>query len=136
MKTLLRTFVFVSISLFVTQYLINAFDYGSQHTRTFLLIAVALATLYYLVKPVLKITAMPSEGLAYLFLLFALTFALLYVLTMFISDFSLKAAVISNLLIFGFVIPSTSLTALEGGVVSSALISIVYAFLQSLCSKK
>jgi len=136
MKSIVRSFVFVSISLYVTQFLIKAFDYGSDQTKTFLLVVVALSALYYLLRPVLKITSLPSEGFGYLFLLFALTFAVLYVLTLFISSFAIKPTVLSNLIIFGFMLPSKSLTSLWAGVVSSALISVVYMFFQGLCSKK
>ncbi len=128
--------MFVSISLYITQYLLHAFDYGAEQTRTFLLVAGALSALYYLLRPVLKITSLPSEGFGYLFLLFALTFAILFVLTLFIPAFAIKPVVIQNLIIFGFMLPSKSLTSLWAGAVSAVLVSLVYMFLQSISSKK
>jgi hypothetical protein len=40
------------------------------------------------------------------------------------------------LIIFGFVLPSKDLTSIESALVSSLVVSLVYSFMQTLCSKK
>ncbi len=136
MRSLVRAFVFTFIALHSAQYVIKAFVYGGNEVLTFILIWLSLSMLYYLLKPVLAIIMMPSKGLGYLFLRFVLTFAVLYVLTLFIPSFSIKPTSLSGLIIFGFMLPSTNLTSLWAALLSAFLVSTVYSFLQGLSSKK
>jgi uncharacterized membrane protein YvlD (DUF360 family) len=136
MKSLVRVFVFTFIALYSTQYLIRAFVYGENEVITFILVWISLSALYYLLKPVLGVITLPSKGLGYLFLAFVLTFAVLYVLTLFIPSFSIKPTSLSGLIIFGFMLPSKNLTSLWAGLFSAFVVSVVYLFLQGLCNKK
>jgi uncharacterized membrane protein YvlD (DUF360 family) len=136
MKSLVRVFVFTFIALHSAQYVIKAFVYEGDAVITFILVWLSLSALYYLLKPVLAIIMLPSKNLGYLFLLFVLTFAVLYVLTLFIPSFSIRPAFLSGLIIFGFVLPSRNLTSLWAGLFSAFVVSAVYSFLQGLCSKK
>jgi hypothetical protein len=136
MKTLIRVLVFVFISLQSAQYVVKAFDYGSNYSTTFILVWLSVSTLYFLVKPILKIILLPSEGLTYVFLLFLLTFALLYIMPMFLTSFTVHATSLSGLIIFGFVLPSKDLTSFWAAVFSAFIVSAVYSFLQGLCAKK
>ena len=136
MKSLVRVFVFTFIALHSGQYVIKAFVYGGNEVLTFILIWLSLGVLYYLLRPVLAISTLPSKGLGYLFLRFVLTFAVLYVLTLFIPSFSIKPVSLSGLIIFGFMLPSRDLTSLWAGLLSAFLVSAVYSFLQGLSSKK
>jgi hypothetical protein len=136
MKTVLRVLVFVFIALHSAQYVMKAFDYGSDYPGTFILVWLSISALYFLVKPILKIILLPSEGLAYAFLLFALTSALLYIMPMFLQSFSVRPTSLSGLIILGYVLPSKDLTSLWAAVFSAFIVSAVYTFLQGLCSKK
>jgi len=136
MKTIIRALVFVIVALNFSQYIVNSFSYGHDETKTYLLIVLALSILYFLLRPILKIVSLPSEGLGYTFLLFALTFAVLYVLTLFIQSFTIKPTTLSGLNIFGFVLPSKDLTSLWAAVFSALVISVTYNFLQGLCSRR
>lgn len=136
MKTLLRAITFSFIALQAGQYVIKAFDFGLNPVPTFLLIWISLTVLYFFIKPILKIALLPTAGLGYIFMLFVLTFAVLYVLTLFIPAFSIMPTSLSGLIIFGFMLPSKDLTSLWAGVFSAFVISVVYSYLQSLCGKK
>lgn len=134
MKSLLRVLVFTAISLYTAQYFIGPFSFDSQITILLLVISVSL--LNFLIKPALSIVSMPTKGLGFLFFDFVLTFAILYVSTIYMPGFSIKAVNLPSLIISGFVLPSKDLTGLWSGVFSALMISIVYTFLEGLCSKK
>jgi uncharacterized membrane protein YvlD (DUF360 family) len=136
MKSILRVFVFTVISLKITQYIIGAFNFGNNDVKTFILIAFALGLLYFFFKPLLKIISLPSGGIGYLLLIFIVTFIVLYILTLFIPSFTVKSVTISNLIIFGFVLPSKSLTSLWATVCSAFVASFLYTFFDWLCSKR
>ena len=134
MKSLLRVLVFTAISLYTAQYFIGPFSFDSQITILLLVISVSL--LNFLIRPALSIVSMPTKGLGFLFFDFVLTFAILYVSTRYMPGFSIKAVSLPSLIISGFVLPSKDLTGLWSGVFSALTISIVYTFLEGLCSKK
>jgi uncharacterized membrane protein YvlD (DUF360 family) len=113
MKSIVRVLVFTFIALQSAQYVIKAFLYGGNDTLTFILVWFSLGLLYFLLKPILSIIGLPSKGLSYIFLLFVLTFAVLYVLTLF-----------------------KDLTSLWAALFSAFVVGIVYSFLQGLCAKK
>ena len=136
MKKILRTLLFVGLSLYLTQYLMNAFDYGVQTQKTMLLVVLALSLLYVIIKPLISIISLPTKGVTFFFLNFVLTGIILYVLTMFLPGFSTKATTLPSLTIFGYVLPSKSLDALWAMVFSALMESTVYLFLESLCCKK
>lgn len=132
MKAALRVFVFVFIAIQASQYVTNSFNYGS----VFWLLWVSISVLYLLVKPILKLILLPTQGPIYVFLLFLLTSALLYILPEFLTGFYIRPTSLSGLIIFGFMLPSKSLTSFWSGVFSAFIVSTVYAFLQGLCAKK
>jgi uncharacterized membrane protein YvlD (DUF360 family) len=136
MKSIVRVLVFTFIALQSAQYVIKAFLYGGNDTLTFILVWFSLGLLYFLLKPILSIIGLPSKGLSYIFLLFVLTFAVLYVLTLFIPTFFIKPVSLSGLIIFGFMLPSKDLTSLWAALFSAFVVGIVYSFLQGLCAKK
>jgi uncharacterized membrane protein YvlD (DUF360 family) len=135
MRTALRTFVFMYIAVRVAQSVIGGFVFSGEKLQTLLLIVVALSALYFFIRPVLAIISLPTHGVGFLFLSFILTTVLLYVLTVFIQDFSLKSSNLSDLIIFGFVLPSKSLTATMSTVFSALVISTVCTFFEWLCHK-
>jgi len=136
MKFLLRVIVLVFISLQSAQYVTKSIDYGVSSPNTFLLVWLSISALYILVKPILKLVLLPTEGLIFVFLLFVLTSALLYVMPMFLPSFLIRETSLSGLIIFGFVLPSKDLAGLWSGVFTAFIVSGVYSFLQSLCTKK
>jgi hypothetical protein len=136
MKTALRTILFSYLAVLTSQYIINAISYKGDTNQSFYLFVLALSALYFFIRPMLKIVALPSEGIGFLFMNFVLTIILLQALIAFVPVMVLLPSEISDLIIFGFVLPSKSLTAFWSGVFVSLIISTVYTFLDWLCPKK
>lgn len=136
MKIVLRAIVFVLISMLSSQYVIGGFNYGEDISRTFLIVIVSLSIIFLVMKPLLKLISLPTKGVLYFILLFALCFASLFSLNTVLPSFSIEPVSLSGLIIFGFVLPSKDLTSIESALVSSLVVSLVYSFMQILCSKK
>lgn len=134
-RSVIRAFVFSLLSVRITQYVMDSFDFADG-VRTYLLVIVGLTLLYFLLRPVLTVISLPTEGVGFLFLSFVLTLITLYVLTLFVSSFSVKATTISDLVVFGFVLPSKDLSSIWSSVFSALMLSIVFTFFDWLCSKR
>ena len=136
MKSALRTILFAYLAVVSSQQIVSAISFRGDSSQNFYLFILGLAALYFFSRPILKIISLPSEGAGFLFMTFALTLILMYVLMLFVPLLTLVPTKISNLIILGFVLPSKSLTAFWSGVFVSLLIAVVYTFLDWLCSKK
>jgi len=135
MKTALRTILFSYLSIIASQNVVNAISYNGDSSQSFYLFVIALSALYFFIRPMLKIVSLPSEGLGFLFMNFVLTIILIQALLVFVPVMTLLPSEISDLIIFGFVLPSKSLTAFWSGVFVSLVISTVYTFLDWLCPR-
>lgn len=136
MKTALKTLVFVLISLRFSQDILPCFSYGSNANSTFLLVMLALTFLCILLPPILKILGLPSKRPGFFIFLFILSSIVIYICTVFIPDFSLRSAQITNLIIFGFMLPFKSFSPLSGGIMAAFIFSATYVTLGWLGSKK
>lgn len=136
MRTVVRTFIFVMLSLKVGEFIIGSLFFGGDATKTFLLVTLALFLLYLFLKPLIGLIHLPTDGLGYIFLLFSMTTLALYVATLFVPAFYIRPCELVDLRIFGFVLPSKSLTALWAGVFSALVVSLSYSFLCWLCGAK
>jgi len=136
MKKILRTALFVFISLYLVQFLIKPFGYGDKYTKTTILVVLALTLLYLFLKPLISVVSLPTKGLSYVFIVFITTVIVFYVLTTILDSFTINASTLPGLTIFGYVLPSKNLDGVWTMVFSSLMISILYLFLESLCSKK
>ena len=135
MRGIIRTFTFVLISIFSTNYVLTSLFFAGD-TKTFLVIAVALTLLYYLGKPLLATFGLPTRGIGFLFIATILTTLTHYVLTIFLPEFTIMETTLSDLIIFGFMLPSKSLTAFWSALFSAFIISMVYTFFEWLCASK
>ena len=135
MKGIIRTFTFVLISLFSTNYVLSSLFYGSDQ-KTFVIIALALTLLFYLGKPLLATFGLPTCGVGFLFIATILSTLTIYVLTIFLPDFTIMETTLSDLIIFGFMLPSKSLTAFWSALFSAFILSVVYTFFEWLCVSK
>ena len=135
MKGIIRTFTFVLISLFSTNYVLSSLFYGSDQ-KTFVIIALALTLLFYLGKPLLATFGLPTKGVGFLFIATILSTLTIYVLTIFLPDFTIMETTLSDLIIFGFMLPSKSLTAFWSALFSAFILSVVYTFFEWLCASK
>ena len=135
MKGIIRTFTFVLISLYLTNYVLTSLFYAGD-TKTFLVVALALTLLFYLAKPLLATFGLPTKGFGFLFIATILSTLTLYVLTIFLPEFTIMETTLSDLIIFGFMLPSKSLTAFWSALFSAFIISMVYTFFGWLCASK
>ncbi|MBP7928191.1 hypothetical protein KAZ57_03520 [Patescibacteria group bacterium] len=134
MKAILRPFVFVFISFKVTQYIIGGFEFFLPISA--LLLIVAISILYFAMPGILGIVGLPRDGVGYLILSFILTGLMMYILTVFIPGFSIVSTTISQLKIFGFVLPSKNLTVVWATIFSALLFTVIMWFLNWLCTSK
>lgn len=135
MKTALRTVLFSYLSIIFAQTVINAIAFKGDVNQSFQLFVLGVSALYFFMKPMLRIVGLPSSGIGFLFMNFILTVVLLQALITFAPLLVVLPSSISDLIIFGFVLPSKSLNAFWSGVFVSFVISTVYTFLDWLCPK-
>jgi len=133
-KRIIRIALFIIISLNIAQYIIGTFQFG--HPSSLILYVIGLATLYIFLKPILTFISLPHEGPGYLFMSFILIFITNYALTAFIPFFGLRPTTISELMFFGFVLPSKDLSVFWSLVFSSLLMAVLMLFLNWVCEDK
>lgn len=136
MKAILRTFVYVFLSLALTNYIVKTLSFGSEHSGTFVTVTFALSLLYFFLKPLIRLLSLPTKGVGFWFLAFVTTTAILYAASVFVPGFSLKSTTLSGLIIFGFVLPSKHLEGYWVVVFTALLISFFYTFFDWLSAKK
>lgn len=134
LKTIIRLAFFIIIALNITQYVIGSFVFS--HSSALFLYVIGLTVLYMFMKPLLTIIALPDEGPGYLFMSFLLTLITNYALTIFIPNFDLRSTTISELIIFGFVLPSKRLNMMWSLVFASLLMAVLMTFFKWLCDVK
>lgn len=135
MKKIIRTFLFVFIPIYVIQYFIEPFDFGSDVQKTMFLVVLALVLLYIFLKPLISVVSLPTKGAVYLFTVFVTTSIVFYVLTTILNGFSISPSTLPGLTIFGYVLPSKSLDGLWTMIFCGLMTSTSYLFLESLCNK-
>lgn len=133
-KTIIRLAFFITITLNITQYVIGSFVF--EHPSALFLYITGLTVLYLFMKPLLTVISLPSEGPGYLFMSFLLTLITSYALTIFIPFFQVRPTTISELIIFGFVLPSKRLNMMWSLVFSSLLMAVLMTFFKWLCDSK
>ncbi|MFZ2664238.1 MAG: hypothetical protein WAX66_02660 [Patescibacteria group bacterium] len=136
MKKIIRTALFVFLSLYSIQFFVKPFEYGGDYIKTMFLVVLALTLLYLFLKPLVSIVSLPAKGITYIFIVFITTTIVFYVLTTILNGFSVHASTLPGLTIFGYVLPSKGLDGIWTMVFSGLMTSILYLFLESLCSKK
>ena len=135
-RVITRTLVFSIRSIYLTQQVIGAFAFRGNNNITFLLVIIALTIVNIFCPVVLRILSLPSRGPGFLFLSFILNLVVLYVLTVFIPSFGIVDAQASELNIFGFVLPSKSLSSTWSLVFSALLYTLILNFFSWLCERK
>ena len=136
MKSIIRVIVYTLISIQCSQYVVGAFLFGKGGQDAFLLVLMALSILIFFVKPLLKLVSLPNHGIGFVFLLSVLVLITVHVLTLVIPSFYIQPTTLSGLILFGFVLPSKSLSAVTAGVFACMVIAVVYTFFDWLSTKK
>lgn len=134
MRKIIRTFLFIILALYSTQYLIGAFEY--QEKKTLLSSILALVILYIFLKPLISLISLPTKGSVFFLISFVTTAIIFYVLMNFLEDFVIIPVTLPSLKIFGFVLPSKDLDSFWSMVFSALTTSTVYLFLEGLCNRK
>jgi len=136
MKAFIRTYFFVFLAVCVTQYLVGGLKYSNEFSSSFILFILALALVQFFIFPLLKMIGFPVKGLSGQLLQVILTGLTLYVSTTLILNFSVVATVLPEVHIANIILPSKYLSPLESLIASSLVFSIIYGFLNWLCSGK
>ena len=135
-RWIIRSLLISYASIYAAQAIVGGFDVGGTKNQTFFLLLIAIALLNMFIVPIFKILGLPDEGLSFIFLSFVLTLVTIYILPMFMPGFTITATELSELRIFGFVLPSKHLTVSWSAVYSALVISLVYHFAEWLCDKR
>ncbi|MFC1700220.1 hypothetical protein ACFLZ4_01075 [Patescibacteria group bacterium] len=136
MKKILRALIYTSLSLEAARQVIGAFDYGNDSFKTVTLLVLGLSLLFFFLKPLISIVSLPTKGIPFVFLTFAMSVIVLYVSTLFVPGFSIHSSTVSGLNILGFSFPSYDLTSFQAMICSALIVSLTYSFLEWLGSKR
>lgn len=131
MKSMVRSVLFAYFSIQFSQLLVPAFYYADLKSYYAVLLGVSLLNLF--LRSTLSIVSLPTKGVGYLGINFLTTGILLTFLSLLIPSFQIYQAVLSDLIIFGFVLPSKGLSTFWSGVLASLLISLGNYVLDWLC---
>jgi len=134
MRKVIRTFLFVTLALYATQYLIGGFSYSED--KTVRLSILALSLLYIFLGPIVSIVSLPTRGSVFILISVLSTALVFYALVNILPDLSFSPVTLESLNIFGVVLPSKDLNSLWTMIFSCFTTSVVYLFLESLCRKK
>ena len=132
-KTVIKTLVFTILSIQLANYIVGGLSYTFE---AFILIILALTMLILFLRPISGIVGLPSRGIGYMFLFFVLSIILLYSLSTIIPFFYIKPATLSGLVIYGYALPSKSLSIIGSSIFSALLFVVVYTFFDWLSSSK
>lgn len=134
MKQLFRSVLFYSFSLFLlTQILEGVKIYGG--VTTYIIGAVILALMFRVLKPILSIITFPLNFLTMGLFSFLINTIILYLLTVFVPNISIRAFVFNGVSFAGFVIPKFYLNTFFAFVVASIILSLIVGFLTWLIKK-
>jgi putative membrane protein len=135
MKSLLRNTVLNSISLFfVSQALVGVKIAGGFPTYVFG--GLALALLFYIVKPILGILSAPLNLLTLGFFSIFTNIIIFYLLTVFVSDISIAAFTSQGFSFAGFIVPKIHFNTFFAFWATSLLQSVFVSFVLWLFKHK
>jgi hypothetical protein len=136
MKSILKFFVFSYIALYLTHGVINALIFGGDYLITMFLVLVALTLVNLFMPAIIGIVSLPTKGPGFLFLSFLMNLVVFYILTIVIPSFGVRATTVPELIIFGFVLPSKSLTSTSAIVFTTLLFVVILNFFTWLSASK
>lgn len=129
MKSLVRNIFFNALALFFTSSLLSGVTiFGGLWT--YVLAGFVLALLSILLRPILTIITLPFQILSLGTFSFVINIAILYVLTVFLPEVSIRPFVFSGAYLGGFVIPKISINLFFAYIVTAAALSIIDGMLR------
>ena len=134
MKGLLRNTLINAFALF----LISQVVYGLEIKGGFLTYffgGLALALLFKLLKPILKLISLPLNALTLGFFSFVVNAIIFYLLTVFIPSISISGFTFSGISYAGFTIPKVAVNTFFAFIVIAILQSLIFNFTEWVMKK-
>lgn len=132
MKALLKIFLFSLSSLWLTAKIIDGFKITGG-METYLASGVALAIIYFFVRPILRLFFLPINLLSLGLLSWVINVAILYLLTLVIPQIKISPWQFAGFSYQGFVIPPYYFSQIATFIVVSLVLSFIINFLGWLC---
>lgn len=134
MRAALRVIIFNATAIWLTSLVVIGLNYR-RDLKTLLLASLALGVVNAIIKPLVKIVALPINFLtlgAFSWLISAL---MLHLVTLAVPGFTIKAFHFSGYNWQGFIIPAMNLTKFWSTVAASLGVSTLANFFSWLCQK-
>ncbi|HSA84401.1 MAG TPA: phage holin family protein [Patescibacteria group bacterium] len=131
MKTLLRNLAIYTLSLFFILHLVEGASLSGGFW-TLLSAGIVLTLFFILLKPILSIITLPVNIVTLGVFNIFVNALLLYLLTIFVTEFSIVAFISSSTDIFGFVIPSITFNTFFAYVYTAFILTALNAFIRWL----
>ena len=133
-KTFLKSFASVYLSLYFVQQLFAPFDFGGTY-KTLVVVLVAFTIVYFFAKPVLGIVSFPVGGFGYFLLTTGVSIALLYALMTMINDFTIGTSITPEISFMSFYLKSYVIEGFMSIVFTGACINLFHGFISWLYNK-
>jgi putative membrane protein len=135
MKSLLRATIVNAISLFFVSQVLTGVKISGGFI-TYIFGGLALALLFYIVKPILNILSAPLNFVTLGFFSIFTNIIIFYFLTVFVSDIAISAFTFNGISFAGFIIPKIHLSTLFAFWAVSFLQSVFVSFISWLFKHK
>src|SRR3989344_4277246 len=134
MRTILRTILFYSFSLFALTLVFPGVKITGG-LETYLLGGAALSIIFILIKPVLNILTLPLNLVTLGAFSFVTNVIILYLLTLFVPKIRITSFVFQGFSYGGFMIPKTPVNLIFAFLVCGLALSAIITFLSWLIKK-
>lgn len=127
-KSLLRNVGINAFSLFALSQFLEGVKI-SGGLATFVFGGFALALLTMVIRPILGLIALPFNLLTFGAFSFLINAAILYLLTIFVTQISISPFTFAGFSLYGFIIPKIYFNGLFAFIVSAFLLSVITSFI-------
>lgn len=134
MKSLFRTILINSFSLFLLPYLLEGVKITGG-IQTYFMAGFLLTILFLILKPILNIVALPLNFLSFGFFSSLINAIILYLMTLFINQVSISPFTFQGYSLSGFVIPKIYFNVFFAYLVSSFIFSFIVSFIKWIIEK-
>lgn len=134
MKSILRRITFYFVALYLTGVILEGFRVSGGLT-SYLVGAIVLSILLFLVKPILNLITLPLNIITLGFFSYITNAIIIYLLTVFVPSITISPFVYGGIEFFGFIIPKIPVNNFFAFILSSILIFFIVKFLEWLTEK-
>lgn len=134
MKAFLRTTLFNAFAIFVISQMLSGVKVTGGFP-TYIIGGLALTILLTVLRPVLKLLALPLNLITLGMFSFLINVIIFYLLTVFVMDITISAFTFQGASYAGFIIPKLHFNTLFAFVLTSFLQSVIVSFLAWLIEK-